>query len=281
MIYWYIKINCVFYVDLILPVRKLHSLYVKHSFIGEIHPSAPHFAKSTSILFKHYSISLWGWRHIKWQNLSSPLDGDVILRTWVPDSQENRKQTWSLTPQTILSLTLSFLFQAIHNVWSCVYTIVHSCVSISVSCWPSWVCRSCERLLLSVLRHCVPLLQSCGPAWVRRLGDPAGHWTNSGALPPWFRPPQTLPIAGAPWQPDDGHSAKFPTQSSSGKLATQHWADQHTGSELCDVPELPWYLPVFEKHYPGCLLSCACASLEPATPATSCAGSPHLHYHGY
>lgn len=126
---------------------------------------------------------------------------------------------------------LSFLFEAIHNVQSCVYTCAHTCVSVSVLCWPSWVCRSCEHLLLSVLGHLDPLLQSCESAWVQTLGDPVGCWTNSGALPHRFLPPQTLPIADALWQPDDGHSAGFLTQSSSGKLAIRHWAGQHTKTE--------------------------------------------------
>lgn len=116
------------------------------------------------------------------------------------------------------------------NVCTCVYTCVHSWVIIAL-CWPNWVCKSCGHLLLSVWGHCDPLLQSCGPAWVQKLGDPVGHWTNSGALPHWFRPPQTLPIAGEPGQPDDEISALFPTQSSSGKLATRHSAGPHTGNE--------------------------------------------------
>lgn len=112
-----------------------------------------------------------------------------------------------------------------------VHTCVHLYVSVSVLCWPSWVCRSCEHLLLSVWGLCGPLPQSRGPAWVQKPGDPGGHWTNNGALPHRFRPPQSLPIADGLWQPDDGHSAEFLTQSSSGKLATRHWAGQHKGSE--------------------------------------------------
>lgn len=110
-------------------------------------------------------------------------------------------------------------------------------VCVSVLCWPSWVCRSCEHLPQSVLGQCAPLLQSCGPAWVQKLGDPVEHWTNSGEPPHWLRPPQTLPIAGGPWQPNDGHSAEFPTQSSSEKVATRHSAGQHTGSEPQKIRE--------------------------------------------
>lgn len=140
------------------------------------------------------------------------------------------KQTESLTPNNYFKFDPLF-FVTGHPQY--LVMCVHHCPFpiVSVSCWPSWVYRSCEHLLLSVLRHCVLLLQSYGPALVQSLGDPAGHWTNSGALLHWFRPPQTLPIAGALWQPDDEHSAKFRSRSSSGKLATQHWVDQHTGNE--------------------------------------------------
>lgn len=116
--------------------------------------------------------------------------------------------------------------------WTCV---LFMCVS--VLCWPSWVCRSCEHLPQSVLGQCALLLKSCGPAWVQKLGDPVEHWTNSGVPPHWLRPPQTLPIAGGPWQPNDGHSAEFPTQSSSEKVATRHSAGQHTGSEPQKIRE--------------------------------------------
>lgn len=112
-----------------------------------------------------------------------------------------------------------------------VCTRTHSCMSVNVLCWPSWVCRSREHFPLSFLGQCDPLLQRCAPASVQKLGGLVRHWTNSWALPRRFRPPQNLAIAGELWQPNDGHSVEFLTQSSSGKLSTQHWAGQHTGSE--------------------------------------------------
>lgn len=118
-------------------------------------------------------------------------------------------------------------FEVIHSVG---FLCMHLC-TFSALYWPSWACRSCERLLLSVSGHCDPLLQSCGPAWVQKPGDPVKHWTNSGALPHRFRPPQTLPTAGGPWQPNDEHSAGFQIQSSSGKPAIRHWAGLRIGSQ--------------------------------------------------
>lgn len=145
--------------------------------------------------------------------------------------KEKKKHTKS--PTAILSSSKFDHLFFVTGHPQCLVMCVHHCLftTVNVSCWPSWVYRSCEHLLLSVLRHCVPLLQSYGPALVQSLADPAGHWTNSGALPHWFRLPQTLPIAGALLQPDDRHSAKSQTQSSFGKLATQRWEDRHTENE--------------------------------------------------
>lgn len=192
-------------------------------------PSAPRLVKLANIMHirSHFPLRV---ESSKRQIFSSPLEGGVILRTVCVCN--DRKKVHCKKSENYLSLTFSFLAEAIHNVRSCVSTVcVHSCVSVSVLCWPSWACTSSEHLLLSVSGHCDLLPQSCGLAWVQNLGDPVGCCTNSGALPRRFRPPQNLPIAGAQWQPDDGHSAEFPTQSSSGKFSTQHWAGQHTGSE--------------------------------------------------
>lgn len=188
--------------------------------------SAPYRDKLSSISCRQTVFLL----RVQLKFLSSPLEGDVIQRT-VCLKWQGKKVYCKKSPTQPTILRFSFVSDAIHSVWSCVCTWAHSCASVIVSCWSSWVCRSCGRLLLSVWEHCDPLLQSCGSAWAQTLGDPVGRWTNSGALLHWFRPPQILPTAGALWRSDDGHSAEFPTRSSSGKLATRRCAGQHTGSE--------------------------------------------------
>lgn len=215
---WYLA---VIMTQLCCPVGHLNQQQSFFSIFGQI-----------NIMYKHSSIFLWEWRHKKTGHFISTRGGWHVKTecAW----NDKKEVQWKKTA-LFYGWTYSYLRPS--TLSTHVFTPVSICACVSVSCWPSWVCRSCEHLLLSVLGPCDPLHQSCGPALVQKLADPVEHWTNSGALPQRFRPPQTLPTADGLWQPNDGHSAEFLTQSSSGKLATQHWAGQHTGSEPKKIRE--------------------------------------------